>query len=365
MKILVYTVFTVAMCHLLAADQFTDLTAWRVGIEEKVATEYTDYGADLERVGAFGKAARVYRLAAKRAKGQAEVAGYAMLCQADATYARGKRFRAAELYKEAINTYPQHIDYGHALNMLRRIAEDFAHGRIRSLFKGFHKGDAIQLYSHVISLAPFGSKAGADMLRLAELQREANKVPEAIETYKLAIKRFPNRETAVRARVELAETLLEKATETRDTYHLAEMTDTYLQRALDADPDNPEAQAIDEALGKLFANYYFHLGEFYSLPEHSRPEVAARYYEMVFEAYPDSEFAPVAARRWAAVTKAETPEIPDEPTRIREKRMLPDPGEVVPGLITGSELPRDTGSPEGTAGDDMKKWLLPIDETRQ
>jgi tetratricopeptide (TPR) repeat protein len=328
-----------------------------------VANEYIDYGTDLERVGNYGKAAKVYALAAKRAEND-DTAGYAMLCRADCMYAARKHFKAVDYYKEAVSKYPQQIDYAHALTMFRTIAEDFANGRTRGLFKGFRKRDARELYRYLISLAPYGEKTGADMIRLAELQRNAREIPEAIATYKLAMKRFPGTDVANEARVELAETLLNEAQETRDTYRLAEATDAHVRRALRADPGNEEALEIQAAVNKLYADHYYYLGNFYQNPFHYRPEPAQRYLETVFKAYPTSENADSASQQWAVLAGEDTPDVPAEPEQIRETRELPDPEEVVPGLIIGDDLPPEKEPTPADRQEDerIRKWLLPIDD---
>lgn len=342
------------------ADEGVDLLAWRAAYQDRVANEYTDYGADLERVGAYKKAAKVYHLAAKRS-GDDAVAGYAMLCRADAMYAARRHFRALDYYKEAVGKYPQHIDYGHAIDMFRVIAEDFANGRMRGLFKGFHKRDARELYRYFIGLAPYGERSGRDMLRLAELERQAREVNEAVGTYQSIMQRFPDDEVAAIARIELANTLVNEAINTRDSYRLAEAAGIHVERALAVNPEQPEALAIRDALNRFYAGYYHYLGEFYSRPAHYRPEAALRYYETVFKGYPASGEAQSAALRWASLSGSEVPEVPNTPENIGKTRELPRPESVVPGLKFGEEPAPEPGRQiEPKKG--VEKWLLPIDD---
>ncbi len=337
-----------------AAQQTADLLAWRAAYADKMANEYLDYAADLERVGAYKKAGRVYALVAKRSK-DAAMSAYATLCQADTAYLNRRHFDALDTYRTALAKYPQHADFPHALRMLRLIAEDFAHGRTRGLFKGFHKKHARETYRFLIGQAPFAAQAGQDMMRLAQLERQANEINEAIDTYQLIIRRFPAQEIAVQARLALAETLLDQAHSSRDTFRLAEAAEAQVERLLRDQPDHPQALAMQTDIEQLFANHFFYLGTFYSRPVHARPEAAKRYFEMAFKAYPQSTVAPEAARRWALVDNQEAV-VPSVPTQIRQKRELPPPGEVVPQ--------GETSQPAGTADtprEDGQKWLRPLD----
>ena len=279
-----------------------DFQSWREPYGDKLANQYVSYAADLERVGAHAKAGRIYGLAVKHSESPS-LAGYATLCRADTLYRGGKRFKALRFYKQAIETYPQYIDYAHALTMLRVIAEDFAGGKTGFwIVKGAYRENAREVYRYLTDLAPYAEETAGDMMRLAELYRDAGQPEAAMELYKSVLERFRTSPAATRARVELAETLIGEAGKTRDKLRLAKSAELYAERALREDPENADAQQVMSTIRDVFAGYYLGLGHFYLKPASRKPEEARRYFQLVVSTYGGTEAAAEAAAELARLT---------------------------------------------------------------
>ncbi|MDT8391830.1 MAG: tetratricopeptide repeat protein [Lentisphaeria bacterium] len=346
------------VCGSLLAADTVDFSAWREG---RAAAAHPDIqqAESLAAAGKHKKAARAFAKIEKKTADEA-VAAYAGLARADAYYQVRDHFKAMDAYKSAVSRYPQSGDYTHGLNMLRLIAEDFAQARTKGFFKGFHKEDARELYRHIIGLAPFGEETGKDMLRLAALEREAHEINEAINTYQLILKRFAGTPRAETARLELAETFLTEARNTRDTIRLAEAAELHAERALREDPDQPEALAIKQAVKKIYAEYYHYLGEFYAGKAHYDAETAARYFTKVKTDFPESAEAADATLQLAMLSGEDIPEAAITPA---DTRKVPDPEVAVPGLKIDENAAPDDVVPETIIDDSQpKKHLLPIDD---
>lgn len=354
-----FVYFTVIiMCGSAMGAKAVDLSAWRKGRAAAVNPDI-QRAESLAAAGKYKKAARSFAKIEKKADDDS-VAAYAALARGDTYYQARNHFKAMDAYKSAVSRYPQSGDYNHGLDMLRLIAEDFAQARTKGFFKGFHKQEARELYRHIIGLAPFGDKTGKDMLRLAELERDAHEINEAINTYQLTLKRFAGTQYAETARLELAETFLTEAQNTRDTIRLAEAAELHVERALRDDPNQPQALAIKKAVEKIYAEHYHYLGEFYSGKAHYNAETAGRYYGKVKNDFPESAEATDATVQLAALSGHD---MPDHRVAVKpaDTRIVPDPEKVVPGLKIDENASPDDVVPKVIVDDSQpKKYLLPI-----
>lgn len=357
--VFVYFTASVICCAAVGAAGL-DFSSWRKG-REAGSNPAIQQAETVAAAGKYKKAARAFSRIEKKTPDDT-VAAYAALAQADSYYQARKHFKAMDAYKHAINRYPQSGDYTHALDMLAVIAEDFAQARTKGVFKGFHKKEARELYRQVISLAPFGDKAANHMLRLAELEREANEVNEAINTYQLILKRFAGTTYAGIARLELAQTFLNEAQRTRDTLRLAESAELYADQALRQDSNQPDALKIKRKVEKIYAGYYHYLGEFYSGKAHYNPRAATRYYSKVQKDYPETEKASDAQVQLTMLAGKETQsgQTVSKPADIRE---VPDPEKAIDGLKIDETAAPDDVVPKVIPDDGRpEKYLLPLDD---
>ncbi len=304
-----------------------------------------------EREAAAGHYKAAYTLfnlgyhAAETAEGHA----YALRREAECQLANQSYYKAQKSYKKLLENYAPFIPLEETLGAMRKIAEIQQSGEASPF--GFHLTDlAVEAYEAILTAAPAGKGAPADMTRLAKLQAAGNKTAEAVDTYREISRRFPRTAEASAARIEVARLLLDQGARGDGDGRYTRGARNEMLRFIEefpGDTHTAEAQALLAKANGALADRLVELGKFYLRRYSYRPATARRYFYDAIRLYPNTEGARTAqallAKLEADEAAAKTPGTPVKPPKAPE----PPPEILKPLNIEEREK--------------VEKWLLPLE----
>ncbi len=354
-------------------------------------------GEQAESLGKFRVAAKAYsksRLYAVDNRTRAQL----LLHEADCCAQDGALYKAFEVYKVLIESYPLHVPYDRVVPRLRHLADDFERGTGR-WFGLRNRNKAIAVYELILQETPLGSGAIQDSLSLGGLLTAVHRPEEARVIYTEAVKRFPADPLTPLLRLELGRLLADDSRTGDGDGQVARQAKRELDafiKSSPADPRRADAQFLLALIDERRADALYDLARFYLRPAHRREPASRRYLAEVVHDYPGSTAASRAAVLLASLGPAPaTPDIPLEAASARviaaaspavPKAEPPAAGSVAvqPAVVKPAKvkaparrlfdglLPSgrsDQGQPRAfrtlEEREKVKKWLLPLGDVNQ
>ncbi|MEI8079833.1 MAG: tetratricopeptide repeat protein [bacterium] len=288
---------------------------------------------------------------------------YALRRVAECQYLNENYFKAQKSYKRLLEGYAPYLPLENVLKVQRELADLLATGKASALnFRNVEL--AIEVYETILSVAPGGANAPADLSALARLQKTAGNTAEAVDTLRELIRRFPRTTAEESAHLEIARLLVEQGRygDGDGRYNRGARQE---MRLFIADrPDSPrvgEAQQILAGANEAMAQRLVDMGFFYLRKYSYRPNTARRYFYDAVRLYPGTKAAKIAQRQLdimepgagaaAAEEAAKKPEPPPEPVRWLDQQEKVDkyllPLEDYSDYLRNSHAARDAAKKAG------------------
>ncbi len=247
-----------------------------------------------ESLGKYKKAAKQYLDLSKRTEDPKTKAAF-ILSAADCFLLMPKNHRALEEYKVLVKEYPLYIPYGHVVEQLRQVAQNFVDGN--GTFWGIRDRDAaVEVYRMILHEIPSVHVALQDRLRLSELLVELDRGEEAVNEYQTILKQDPS---MVDIRIDLALLLsaLSKKHDGDGSRRRAAVRHARL--AMEQAPDHERKAELDAVLvdaQEADAASMLEQAKFYMVRSHRRLHAARRYLYDLQLKYPKTKAAAEAAQ---------------------------------------------------------------------
>lgn len=254
--------------------------------------KYLDRAQTKEAIGKFGAAARSYRRAVMFAPNNEECAKL-LLKEADCEFLSEDWSSSYGAYARLLQDYPLYTPYDHVIKRLRTLAGMYAEGEIGLLGIKDH-GMAIKIYELMLQEVPVSKNAIQDYLRLAKLQVEMSRRPEAIATLRQMLQHYRRGADLEEASLLLCSLLVAEARDGDGDGRVIRQARRELARFLARHPESArrqEAVELQVETDEIQADRLYGLGQFYVRPAHRRLPAARRYLHDVLRHYPDTKAA--------------------------------------------------------------------------
>lgn len=235
----------------------------------------------------------------------ARVASEAQYRRATIFEEKGDYWRAFQVYKELVESYPHSDRIEEVMEREFKIGNVFFSGK-KAKWMGLEilpsLPRAAQVFEHIVATSPYGPFGDEAQFRLGLTYKKSGQFIKSMEAFQYLIEQYPQSEFVPEARYQLAETsFLNSAASFRDERALdtaASNVDKFLSRHGSTEEAEKAAklrQAIDEKNAEK--NYY--IGHYYEKQRHL--ESALIYYSDVAKRYPSTKWGVKASERMQAL----------------------------------------------------------------
>lgn len=222
---------------------------------------------------------------------------------------RGNPEAAFEAYQTLINAYAGQFDYQEILDRQLALAEEVQHRVIRAVFTRYTQPqDAIPLYRQLITNAPHAGITPELMYRIGEIYLEKRKPREAIEAFNLMEERFPESEFAMKSawhRARAFERLARRFPTDASATLSAWQAYLYFVNTYPESEFAPEAAKRMRHFYNQAAENQYQLAVFYA-ERMSKPEAARVTLETLLQEFSTSDWAVKASDRLEALQPTPT-----------------------------------------------------------
>lgn len=249
------------------------------------AEELFRLGREAEDAGRSGRAIKAYEELADDIP-LAQKAAEARFRQAQLLEQEGETEDAFDAYQQVITRYQGGGYYAQALSRQSDLAFAAADGEIKNSFLGIKSklsdSKIIGMLEKVASNAPRSRLAAQSTIKIAELQAERDKVPEAVQTYRRVVESYPDTPEAPQAAFEIGSVLLKQAERGNQDQANLERAEDALRDYLaqyPGDSRNAEARKLLSSIGSRDLQNTYDIAVFYE--EKGNSQSARLYYEDV------------------------------------------------------------------------------------
>ncbi|MCK5835201.1 MAG: outer membrane protein assembly factor BamD [Lentisphaeria bacterium] len=298
--------------------------------------------------------------------------------KAKALFEKGRNFELAgmpysafESYRELVTRYSNAAYYDSALVRIVEIGDAFEKAKSTLFSNNYEK--AIEVYTTILTLAPYSKHAPLVALKAARLHAGGTGRPKAIRLYRRIIKEYKNSQNEVEiSYLNLGKILESKSRRSDGDVEVAKQGQDLMMTFM---VKYPESQFFEEgkALKTIFDNrvamYDYKIGLFYTWDAHKNKSVARRYLYAVLLNYPDSPAAVEAEKLLSLIdVNYKATEI-EMVARQQDPMELPLDEKFVPSR-TALEKAKDpsTWEPETfriNHPERTDKWLTPVPSAKK
>lgn len=311
----------------------------------------------------------------------------ALLALGDVRTLNGDYYDAFEAYRESVTLYSNLIPLEEVITKEYNLATDHLRlGKRKYTWLPFKGNDqAVEVYDHIVDAAPQHYLAPLSLFRAGVILRWEKDYQASIDRLRRLIHDYPNARSAAHAQVEIAQSMLDAASEFDGDGSLASQAKTYLERFFTLYPNYQRREQTEgdestrqllqekrEQAGRLLAqaneieaNRYLYMAQFYQNPEHQSNSATRRFLNRITNDYAETEAAPVAR---AMLAKLPPPGSDAQPEAAVADRQAPlDSPTGQRGASTGVPAATKEAVSESAAAAEPQpqpkpneKWLLPI-----
>ncbi len=209
--------------------------------------------------------------------------------------------KAADAYQKLIDRYPYSDRIKDAVKKEFEIAGRFAEGeKIKVVgiptFSGRDK--AIELYTHVVKNAPFGSYGDQAQFQIGEVYKTQGFYEEAQKAYQTLVDEYPSSDLLTKARYQIAYVSLLASKKANYNEDSAKRAIEEFKSFKESYPENAQSLEADESIKILRARKAmtsFETGAFYD--KQNKRASAKVYYQEIVTRYPETPAAELAQKR--------------------------------------------------------------------
>ncbi len=214
-----------------------------------------------------------------------------------------KQYSAYEAYRELITRYTNAEYYNNALNRMIAIGDAFKE-KESTLFSNNHE-KALDVYSSVLSVAPYSQQAPAVALSAATLEASGLGREKAIILYQKIIKQYKHsREEVILSHLNLAKIYESKMNKADHDTVIATRGQELMEEFIQKYPKSKmvtEGKKMKTTFENYIAMYNYNLGYFYTWEANLCIPAARRYLHTTLLKYPDSPAAVKAEKLLASI----------------------------------------------------------------
>ncbi|OGV46217.1 MAG: hypothetical protein A2017_12460 [Lentisphaerae bacterium GWF2_44_16] len=265
----------------------------------------------------------------------------------------GLKNKEFDCLEKLLEGYPSHINYPQAVDREFEIGNQVYEGDFDPLFDWLpwfkDTNRIIEIYEKALKHGPFSKYSPEAKLRLGRIYLDANKIEEALKTFREIIKMYPNTIQQKYAYLELANTLMQLSRYgDGDGKHGKEAREV-LKAFLEKYPKDPETGWVKQSLlesNDISAKRLYGIARFYHKIDRNEP--ASRYLNDILKEYPDADISDDSEELLSGIDKEYVPPMEKlkKPLKYQLYETQPLPGEEEAVIAV----------PENSEG----KWLLPI-----
>ncbi len=209
--------------------------------------------------------------------------------------------KAADAYQRLIDRYPYSDRIKDAVKKEFEIAGRFAAGeKIKVIglptFSG--KDKAIELYTHVVKNAPFGSYGDQAQFQIGEVHKGIGDYEEAQKAYQAVVDDYPSSDLVAKARYQIAYVAMLASKKARYSDDSAQKAIEQFSQFKENYPEQAQSVEADESIKVLRAKKAmtsFETASFYD--KQGKLTSAKVYYQEILTRYPEAPAAALAQKR--------------------------------------------------------------------
>ena len=247
-----------------------------------------------EDEGRYKRALKYYKKIEKYADKLIDKAN-AVIAQGKCLEKMSRPWKAFSHYRRAVDEYSNFIPFMDILKLEYEIANNFFSGQKEKVlfFSVSTYPKAVEIYNHIAQIAPYSPSTVNAIYRSGLLSKKMKNYEDAAERFRLIITRYSSSDKIEEAKIELADVLLQLASQADSDGTLVEQTYRVLSTInnfkLSASRSD-DAKALLQTTQSLQAKRLLYLAEFYQRPSHNSNKTASkRYLNQILSKYPSSE----------------------------------------------------------------------------
>ncbi|OGW80030.1 MAG: hypothetical protein A2Z83_07565 [Omnitrophica bacterium GWA2_52_8] len=214
-------------------------------------------------------------------------------------------FKAFEVYKKLVESYPQSERFNEVIEREFRIGNLFLSGQ-KAKFMGVAilpaLPKAIEVFQHIAKNAPYGEFGDRAQFHLGVAYKEAKQFENSVEAFQALIDQYPQSELVPQARYQIAESsYMRSSREFRDQRALDDAM-KQVDRFLTHHPDSPtseKAARIRQVIDEKNAEKNYSIGQYYEKSDYLHSAII--YYSDVAARYPHTKWGEKSAQRLKAL----------------------------------------------------------------
>lgn len=217
--------------------------------------------------------------------------------------------KAADAYVKLVDKYPYSDRIKDAMRREFEIANEFASGgKVKVLGVGVLPGHdkALELYSHIVKNAPYGSFGDQAQYKIGELYKSQGEYELSRKAFQTLVDEYPASELVPQARYEIARSSMLASNTRQYNDASAEKALEEFQEYKKEFADQPQALEADESIRQIRAEKAqraFDIAAFYE--KQKKWKSADVYFEEVIRNYPETPAAAEAKKRIEGLVRKE------------------------------------------------------------
>lgn len=231
---------------------------------------------------------------------------------------KGDIAKAADAYQKLIDKYPYSDRIKDAIKKEFEIAGRFAEGekiKVAGIPTFSGRDKAIELYTHVVKNAPFGSHGDQAQFQIGEVYKSMGFYEEAQKAYQAVVDEYPDSDLVTKARYQIAYVSMQASKKASYSEDSAARAIEEFKNFKEAYPENAQSLEAEESIKVLRARKAMTSFETASFYDKQKKFTSAKvYYQELVIQYPETPAAAMAQKRLEALSGSQ--EAPAKPKKF-------------------------------------------------